>query len=115
MNNFECCDKITVRFEVDKKIYDDNIISKVLYWLSDDYVIFRKSVNLQTEIITLQKKLGIFSDDKIILLKNKINQDFIDYKVRDIVNIETRNIRDILYIKAFANNDDFTDYNLISE
>ena len=46
---------------------------------------------------------------------HKFNQDLIDYKNRDLVINETKDIRNILYVKAFANNDDFEDFNLVSE
>ena len=42
-------------------------------------------------------------------------QDLIDYKNRDLITNETKDIRNILYVKAFANNDDFEDFNLASE
>ena len=65
-------------------------------------------------IILEQKQLPI-SPNEFENLKFKINQDFIDYQNREIINKETKDIRTILYIKAFANNDDFEDYNLITE
>ena len=46
---------------------------------------------------------------------HKFNQDLIDYKNRDLVINETKDIRNILYVKAFANNDDLEDINLVSE
>ena len=36
-------------------------------------------------------------------------------KNRDLITNETKDIRNILYVKAFANNDDFEDFNLASE
>ena len=49
------------------------------------------------------------------LYRLKFNQDLIDYKNRDLITNETKDIRNILYVKAFANNDDFEDFNLASE
>ena len=48
-------------------------------------------------------------------MASKFNQDLIDYKNRDLIMHETKDIRNILYVKAFANNDDFEDFNLVSE
>jgi len=62
----------------------------------------------------LEKKDEFISEDEFRILKENINQRFIDFKNRDIIIQETKNIRDILYIKAFANNDDYEDFNLIS-
>ena len=46
---------------------------------------------------------------------HKFNQALIDYKNRDLVINETKDIRNILYVKAFANHNDFEDFNLVSE
>lgn len=115
MNGFKRINDNTVYFIVDIAIYNDTVISKVLYWLIDAFYIERESLENNRQQIVLEKKKGIISEDESYHLKEKLNQDFIDFKLRDIVNAETQNIRDILYIKAFANNDDFEDYNLIQE
>lgn len=104
-----------VRFSVDTLIYNDTVISKALYWLTYLYLINRNTSTDTIQSIELKKKDGIFTQEEVDQLERKINQDFIDYKVRDIVGQETRNIRDILYVKAFANNDEFEDYMLTGE
>lgn len=104
-----------IRFIVDTSIYNDHVISKVLYWLIESFYIERESIGNSKEEITLEKKTGVIPDTELPILKEKLNQFFIDFKTRDIINHETQNIRDILYIKAFANNDDFEDYNLTNE
>ena len=43
-------------------------------------------------------------------ISRKINANFIDYKNREIVESETRDLRNILYAKAFANSDDFVEF-----
>lgn len=115
MNQFEQIADNKVQFVVDRYIYDDKVISKVLYWMLDFFIIERTSINEKSENIILEKKNGAINTFDFVELKKKIAQDFIDYKMRDIVNVETQNIRDILYVKAFSNNDDFEDYNLIGE
>lgn len=104
-----------IRFIVDISIYNDNVISKVLYWFADLFFIERSFIDNNNQQIFLKKKQGMISNDELIQLREKLNQDFIDFKTRDIVNSETQSIRNILYIKAFANNDDFEDYKLIEE
>lgn len=115
MNGFKRINDNTVYFIVDIATYNDAVISKVLYWLIDTFYIERESLENDRQQIVLEKKKGIISEDELNYLKEKLNQDFIDFKLRDTVNSETRNIRNILYIKAFANNDDFEDYNLTDE
>ncbi|MDR1403537.1 MAG: His-Xaa-Ser system protein HxsD [Tannerellaceae bacterium] len=101
------------RFSFDTAIFSEHIAAKVLYWLAKDYLIYWKSKDDPAQTILLEKKDGLISEDEFQILRNDINQRFIDYKNRDIIIRETKNIRDILYIKAFANNDDFEDFNLI--
>jgi len=111
MTDFEQITDNKVRFIIDTSIYNDNVISKVLYGLADSYIIERNSIDDKRQEIQLEQKIGIISQK----IKERLSRSFIDFKTRDIVNAETGNIRDILYIKAFANNDDFEDYNLTEE
>ena len=101
--------------KVDLSIYSDAVISKVLYWLVEDFLIFRKNISENTQEIVFELNNRDFDSNVFNTLKGKLSRDFIDYKNREIISCETKNIRDILYIKAFANNDEFEDYNLISE
>lgn len=105
----------TFCFFVDASIFNENVLSKALYWYADKFIIYWEKIDNSIHQITLTYKANIhriYSFNDII---NKLNQDLIDYKNRDIIINETRNIRDILYVKAFANNDDFEDFNLISQ
>lgn len=115
MTDFRQIAEYSIRFSVDTQIYNDAVISKVLYWLTDLYLINRNTSTGTIQFIELKKKEGIFTQEEVDQLERKLNQDFIDYKVRNIVGQETRNIRDILYVKAFANNDEFEDYMLTGE
>ena len=98
---------------IDLSIFNDRVISKIAYCLSVDYLIYQQNMENGHQSIILEKKQETFSDTEFQSLKEKINQLLIDYKNRDIVNNETKNIRDILYVKAFANNDDYEDFNLM--
>ena len=95
--------------EIDKQIYDDAVISKAIYWHTADFIINRNS-NGNSETITFQSKKNEFSETEKEIVIQKFNQDLNDYKLRQIVNQETNDIRTILYVKAFANNDDFEEY-----
>lgn len=103
-----------ILLSVDLTIFNERIISKVLYWLTDQYLIYWQSKSDTKQEIVLEKKDSFMTDQDFKLLKERINQDFIDYKNRDIIIEETKNIRDILYVKAFANNDEFEDFNLMN-
>lgn len=87
---------------IDRNIYSDACISKAVYSLSDAYAISR-SLDQNTEILHVtalepQRDHG-FVEAQII---NTLN----DYKLRQVIEDETHDIRTILYAKAFADFDD---------
>jgi His-Xaa-Ser system protein HxsD len=101
--------KQTFSIEVDRQIYNDTVISKAIYWHTANFVINRV-VNRNTETITFHAKGNSFSENEIEKVLTKFNQDLNDYKLRQIITEETKDVRTILYIKAFANNDNFEEY-----
>ena len=99
-----------VELSVDRSIYDDWVIDKVLYWWSDEYIITRNnSDDLRIQTIILTPKSTSAARDANLVIK-KISNDFIDYKNRQTIAKETANIRDLLFAKAFANSDDFVEF-----
>lgn len=99
-----------VVFGVDLSIYDERIVDKVLYWWSGDYTITRTNrsgTTLQTITLTASEPI---SPEKFKSITRKLSADFIDYKNRTIIESETRNLRSVLYAKAFANSDDFVEF-----
>ena len=99
-----------VEFSIDTSIYDEWVIEKVLYWLSADYIITRcNDTNSYIQNVTLEPKDGHCITD-FRQLKEKLSNDFIDYKNRQTIARETANIRDLLFAKAFANSDDFVEF-----
>ena len=99
----------TFTIEVDKQVYDDAVISKVIYWHTIDFFIDRISKG-NYETITFRAKKNEFPDTEKERVLQKINQDLNDYKLRQIIERDTSDIRTILYVKAFANNDNFEEY-----
>jgi His-Xaa-Ser system protein HxsD len=115
MISFERISENAILVKINKSIFNDIVITKTLYWLQSEHITFwNSSLDGNTQNITLEKKDGSINNEEYVLLKKRISQNLIDFKTRDIINRETKNIRDILYIKAFANGDDFEDYNLIN-
>jgi His-Xaa-Ser system protein HxsD len=98
---------LTFSVVVDKRIYDDSVISKAIYWHTSDFVIERNMIDKDFETITFQSKNNHTNDETRQAVLSKFNQDLNDFKLRQIVNQETKDIRTILYVKAFANNDNF--------
>lgn len=99
-----------VVFDVDLSIYNERIVDKVLYWWSGNYTIARTNrsgTTLQTITLTASEPI---SPEKFESISRKLSDDFIDYKNRAIIESETRDLRSILYAKAFANSDDFVEF-----
>ena len=95
---------------VDTSIYDNWVIEKVLYWWSSDYIITRKNAaDLRSQVITMELKPGS-KEISILEIKERLSEDFIDYKNRQTIAKESANIRDLLFAKAFANSDDFVEF-----
>ena len=85
---------------IDHKIYSDACISKIAYWLTSQFVVSR-SIDGDLETMTIS---GIIDDEE--QLRMLISQQLNDYKLREIVEKETHDIRTILYAKAFADCED---------
>lgn len=93
--------------EVDRSIYSDSCISKTIYWLSNSYAIERRYVDGKEYIDIHPKdtdKKESESDIRSIFL-----QHLNDYKLREIIRAETKDINTILYIKAFADCEELLD------
>ena len=87
---------------IDRNIYSDSCITKVVYWLSDQYSIERQ-LEGDEELLSVDGEIDEVQLRKTIL--EKLN----DYKLREIIDAETKDIRTILYAKAFGDFDDLTE------
>jgi His-Xaa-Ser system protein HxsD len=93
--------------EVDRNIYSDSCISKTIYWLSGVYDCERQYSNgIESIKITPKERESKESVDDI---KSVFLQTLHDYKLRDIIKEETKDINTILYLKAFADCDELLD------
>ena len=90
---------------IDRKIYPDSCISKVVYWLSGRYTIERRLED-DEELLSID---GEIDEDR---LRKTILEKLNDYKLRGIIDAETKDIRTILYAKAFGDFDDLTEEEL---
>lgn len=88
-----------LHFSLDEEIYSDDVLFKCFYWYGADYNIDINKKNT-TYLITITCKTDMGINHDALLMK--IKQDLIDFKLRDIVTKETKNIRELLTAKAFA-------------
>lgn len=91
--------------KVDKRIYSDSVISKAVYWLSGDFTIARRLISDYVEEITATTPSDNVDSD----FQTRFTQLLNDFKLRQIVADETRDIKTILYAKAFAEDEDLTE------
>lgn len=102
-------------FTIDTSIFSESVITKALYWYTEFFDIYWSKKSDSVHEVILKLKPNINKSYTFEYVASKFNQDLIDYKNRDLIMHETKDIRNILYVKAFANNDDFEDFNLASE
>jgi len=102
-------------FTINTSIFNENVITKALYWYTEFFNIYWNKKSESVSVIILKVKPNTNKTYTFEDVASKFNQDLIDYKNRDLIIHETKDIRNILYVKAFANNDDFEDFNLASE
>ncbi len=93
---------------IDRNIYSDYCISSVVYWFSDRFCISR-TIEDNEEVISFN---GINDENTI---KEEFYQKLNDFKLRDLINKETKDIRTILYAKAFGDFDDITEEDILNE
>jgi len=89
----------TLVFDLEKSIYSEDILYKCFYWYGNDF-----TVNIVDKVDKFEVSIK-FNDQKEIdfqKLTQRIKQDLIDFKLRDIVTKETKNIRELIVAKAFA-------------
>lgn len=87
---------------VDRKIYSDKCLSNVVYWFSGEYRINR-SLNGTLETVSVED----VEDEEAF--KSRFLQLLNDYKLREIIDSETKDIKTILYAKAFGEFDEITE------
>ena len=105
----------TFCFTINASIFNERVLTKALYWYTESFIIYWNENKDNLFEITLELKPSANKIYTFEYVTHKFNQDLIDYKNRDLITNETKDIRNILYVKAFANNDDFGDFNLASE
>lgn len=92
-----------MELHIDRTIYSDACIAKTVYALSKDYIISRNTVDKNIETLNV---LSIDSNIDDETIRGVILSSLNDYKLRQIIEDETHDIRTILYAKAFAEFDD---------
>ena len=114
MVSIELSSERIINVTIDLTVFTDQVISKTIYWFSDSYIIFWSN-DCSIAKLSFQKKNGIITNTDFEQFKIRLNQDLIDFKTRSIVNQETKTIRELLLVKAFATTDEFDEQNLFDQ
>lgn len=92
--------------KIDRRIYSDSVISKAIYWLSVNFIIVRSLLDDDIEQLSITANSDSIDE---ITIENKLMQALNDFKLRQIISDETRDIKTILYAKAFAEDEDLSE------
>lgn len=92
--------------DVDRNIFSECCISTIVYWFSNQYTI-QRSMQGSVETLTIDN----VSDEKQFRFEffRKLN----DYKLREQIDKETKDIKTILYAKAFGDFDQLTEEEIL--
>ncbi|MDY6375421.1 MAG: His-Xaa-Ser system protein HxsD [Succinivibrionaceae bacterium] len=93
----------------DRGIYSDAVLSTAAYWLSGEYAVER-TLEGSTEVWKITRADAAPFDEAE--LRARLLRELNDQKLREIIKSETKDIRTILYAKAFADCDDLTEEDL---
>lgn len=86
---------------IPKKLYSKEAILNFLYWkLNESFIHFSIFSDKEFQVSI---ELSAFSVQQIDDFKKTISNELIDYELREIVSKETKNIRELIIAKAFAN------------
>jgi len=102
----ERIDDKVIRISVDSRLYPEQVIYKCFYWYGANYSVIIDKSN-DTFVIQLSPLTGTVSIESFEHLNNKIKNDLIDFKTRQIINEEARDIKHILMVKAFSSFDEY--------
>lgn len=83
---------------IDSNIYSKEVVAKVVYWLSRDFTIMQ-NIDGKDWLLSLESYNVVNWDD----VKRHLSQLLTDYQMREVITAETKDIKNILYIKAFTN------------
>lgn len=91
---------------IDRNIYSDSCVSNVVYWLSASYTI-QRGIEGSSEVLEID---GVENEDAF---KRDLFLRLNDFKLREIVESDTKDIKTILYAKAFGEFDNLSEEDIL--
>ena len=90
-----------LRVKIDEGQYNESVLYKCMYWFSGDFDVVIDSVRRPFLEVTLRRKSNAESPDWTTVIE-RIRASLIDFKLRDIISLETKAIRELLVAIAFV-------------
>ncbi|WP_051890029.1 His-Xaa-Ser system protein HxsD [Chryseobacterium vrystaatense] len=87
-------------FIIDKNLYSETVVYKCFYWYLNDYEFDINPSESFYQITLINKTLMKFDEEELIC---RIKNDLADFKLREIINYETQNIKELIIAKALSN------------
>lgn len=87
-------------------IYSVDILHKCFYWYLNEYTVSIDHRDSEAAVVIIRLKGKTLLESDISNLLQRIQDDLIDFKVRDTVTKETKTIRELLVAKAFEHEDE---------
>jgi His-Xaa-Ser system protein HxsD len=106
MTDFKIISQYQYEITIDKRIFSEVVIFKSINWFIDKYNFFPFQLDQHFFQLKIHAKEGSNNISAVKFI-NKFNSYLNDYKTREIILNQTKNIRDILMIKAFSSISDF--------
>jgi His-Xaa-Ser system protein HxsD len=89
---------------IDGTIFSREVVLKCLYWFGDKFHTNVEQQDGTTYCIVLKPLVSAnLKEEDLEFYLQKLGRDMVDFHLREIVNMETKNIRDLLVAKAFSN------------
>ncbi len=93
----------TLQLIIDNTLYSSEVVYKCFYWYGGEYSV-KINIEQNSFVVNLSGPKKEWNIESIV---SKIKTDLIDFKTREVIFNETKNIRELLIAKAFAHNDEF--------
>jgi His-Xaa-Ser system protein HxsD len=93
----------TIELEINGSLFSKETVLKTLYWFGDKFLI-DISTKEGNYLVSLKPLSNLnLNDEDLEQYLQKVQRDIIDFDLRETINKETINIRELLIAKAFSN------------
>lgn len=93
--------------EIDSGAFSLEVVVKATYWLSGRYCIdLRQEPERRRHLVGIGLAERAMSMDECAEAETRFRRDLIDFRTRELIDKETRTLRELLVAKAFAHGDD---------